>query len=364
MLAGLFILALLLVGCGAPANIGKLTPAPHWQPVRLSNPGPDKHPEDFSDIVAPDAGHLWLARASEPLLMSGDGGTSWQPAAVSAFFLDFPTPQVGWATSPQNAYYTKDAGKSWQDITRGKVFAVAAVSDKEAWALPVEVKRHGTVLHTTDGGASWQEVLVPGLPATVDFFSVNFPNPRQGFFTAVNATGYDKDGRKPKSVQLALWLTQDGGRTFQPASLPTARPSGMSPCRPTPAGPREIWLAFGNPALLHSTDSGKSWRLEQLNVAGKPNVTALDDCTFLSAQEGWAVGDGGTALHTTDGGKSWQRVPTGAESVAQAHLMRVVFADPRHGWIIGRGGKINLTQPTGMFGSKEHGMTFVLRYVP
>jgi photosystem II stability/assembly factor-like uncharacterized protein len=59
---------------------------------------------------------------------------------------------------------------------------------------------------------------------------------------------------------------------------------------------------------------------------------ALHAVQFVSAQEGWAVGDEGVIRHTIDGGKSWDRQPTGV----RASLRSVHFVNPFVGWVAGR----------------------------
>ena len=61
--------------------------------------------------------------------------------------------------------------------------------------------------------------------------------------------------------------------------------------------------------------------------------TKFTDIYFLSAQEGWAVGDDGTILRTTDGGITWQP----QQSSVTEELQRIVFIDKKHGWITGQG---------------------------
>ena len=39
--------------------------------------------------------------------------------------------------------------------------------------------------------------------------------------------------------------------------------------------------------------------------------TEFTDTYFLSAQEGWAIGDDGTILRTTNGGSTWQPQQSG-----------------------------------------------------
>src|SRR5204863_892715 len=82
---------------------------------------------------------------------------------------------------------------------------------------------------------------------------------------------------------------------------------------------------------------------------------ALHAVQFVSAQEGWAVGDEGVVWHTIDGGKTWERQPTGV----RASLRSVHFLLPYQGvgWIAGReelpqGGSVGVLLYTSDGGTK------------
>lgn len=64
---------------------------------------------------------------------------------------------------------------------------------------------------------------------------------------------------------------------------------------------------------------------------------------FTDAENGWAVGDGGTLRRTTDGGATW----TGQASGTTEDLTAIQFADASHGWIAGEGGGVLTTSDGG-----------------
>ncbi len=59
---------------------------------------------------------------------------------------------------------------------------------------------------------------------------------------------------------------------------------------------------------------------------------ALHAVFFISAEEGWAVGDDGVIWHSLDGGQSWERQKSGT----RAALRGVHFLTPYTGWAVGR----------------------------
>lgn len=56
----------------------------------------------------------------------------------------------------------------------------------------------------------------------------------------------------------------------------------------------------------------------------------LNDVWFVSADNGWAVGDKGLILHTQDGGNQWQVQSSGTQS----KLLKICFIDPNKGFAI------------------------------
>jgi len=91
--------------------------------------------------------------------------------------------------------------------------------------------------------------------------------------------------------------------------------------------------------VLYSGDGGRTWT--------KRATTDLKDISFVSATDGWGVGDvfptGAQRLASThDGGRTWQShavpCPAGADTATD-----VSFVSPLHGWLLctGMGGAGN-----------------------
>jgi photosystem II stability/assembly factor-like uncharacterized protein len=85
-----------------------------------------------------------------------------------------------------------------------------------------------------------------------------------------------------------------------------------------------IWAAGGEGVLVHTTDSGQSWELKQLDT------NSLWALFFLDAERGWAAGNG--FFHTTDGGETWTR------DNAWGSIYDLHFVDAQRGWACGNGG--------------------------
>jgi len=88
---------------------------------------------------------------------------------------------------------------------------------------------------------------------------------------------------------------------------------------------KDGWASARNGLILHTSDGGQSWRVQNSGTD-----FTLASIFFLDSQTGWAVGDQGTIIHTKDGGKTWikQKCPV------SFYLMGVRFVSPLKGWIV------------------------------
>lgn len=81
--------------------------------------------------------------------------------------------------------------------------------------------------------------------------------------------------------------------------------------------------------------------------ANYPKDINLLDVKFVSAEEGWAVGDKNTILHTKDGAKTWEAQLGGDPESTDRELWEVFFLDARQGWTRGGAEKLMRTSNGG-----------------
>ncbi|MDQ5871083.1 MAG: YCF48-related protein [Acidobacteriota bacterium] len=81
--------------------------------------------------------------------------------------------------------------------------------------------------------------------------------------------------------------------------------------------------------------------------ANYPKDINLLDVHFISADEGWAVGDKNTVLHTKDGAKTWEAQLGGDTESSDRELTEVFFLDAKHGWTRGGAEKLMRTSDGG-----------------
>ncbi len=95
-------------------------------------------------------------------------------------------------------------------------------------------------------------------------------------------------------------------------------------------------LAVNNRTLVQglscSGDNQGGWCWQ----APRPSGNLVNDSFFLSAQQGWTVGDNGEIHKTSDGGKTWTRQFTGIATP----VTTVRFADADNGWALGAYGAV------------------------
>ncbi|NIM07334.1 MAG: hypothetical protein GTO55_11680 [Armatimonadetes bacterium] len=314
----------------------------------------------------------WVAVVGRKLLSTNDGGTSWATEVPEGIQIDFLDEKTGWAIRSgldgTLIWRTTDGGDSWiHTMARGtRLRDIAVVSEDEAWGIKrgraqPEPGQPSALVHTRDGGASWQEISHPYSDRLdVGLDGIFFLDKTHGWVICAGPLMKDPTRQGWESRPPMILRTEDGGKTFQIADTPWAHSGSFLPHRFSFSNANEGWLAMGGP-LLHTTDGGKTWEVVTPKVNGTQNEFGLIDCSFPTPTYGWAVGYGGVALRTRDGGKTWEQVETGTEGIKGVRLDRVVFIDEEHGWILGEGGIPPSDMPPQHPG---HGISFILKYRP
>ena len=266
---------------------------------------------------------------------------------------------------------TTDQGKPQSSSTQQPAIVSISFSDvNHGWAAGL----NGTILATTDGGASWkpqttdedakpQSNGTPRQPPRQQFMSVDFIDAAHGWLAAPGGTLVTSDGganwkEQPfRSLTIPLcvqfldgsrgWMagtngtilaTTDGGASW---SLQFIHASISQLTSVHFVDPSRGWAVGTDGTILATTDGGASWSPQSSGT-----TVALLDVYFLSASNGWAVGQNGTILATTDGGISWKPQFSGIPT--QLVLHSVYFIDANHGWVVGMGGMILETSDGGI----------------
>ena len=294
------------------------------------------------------------------------------PFNSTLFGVSFADPQQGLAVGPYHSIFrTMDGGTSWtrptnplptrepsigsaEDPTGQAYSAVSFVDPLHA----VAVSADGSVVATTDGGATWNLRPTPGpktvnavwpgnvVPTAWSFLGVSFVDPDHGFVVGVDglilvtADGgatwtYRGDTRygalrdvdfvdefhgqvvgavsgRPDQVKYTTLGTNDG-ETWQPNLAEKSKDdaSVLNMVAVAVPAPMHV-IAVGQGGRIFVTfDEGKTWRIRRSGT----NET-LNDVAFADRRRGVAVGtvnfQGETravVLATNDGGEGWTAFP-------------------------------------------------------
>ncbi|MET8806463.1 oxidoreductase [Streptomyces sp. NPDC004546] len=236
---------------------------------------------------------------------------------------------------------------------------LAAVDRHTAWLAGTG----GTVLRTTDGGASWRNVSPPGA-ADLQFRDVEAFDARRAVVLAIGEGEASRvyrtdDGgatwtesfrntdskafydclaffdrrhglamSDPVDGRFRILSTSDGGRSWRvlpPAGMPPALDgeagfAASGQCLVT-SGPNDVWLATGGGAharVLHSADRGLTWTAADTPVPAGDPAKGVFALAFRDRDHGLAVGGDyrpdqaspQAAAVTGDGGRTWAPAAT------------------------------------------------------
>ncbi|MCL4707698.1 T9SS type A sorting domain-containing protein [bacterium] len=161
--------------------------------------------------------------------------------------------------------------------------------------------REGTLLRTTDGGASWAQTI----NSAKHFFAVHFIDKQTGWVAGEDGVVRKTTNGGQKWLRLPLNAPELHDVFFVDSQIG--------------------WTAGANGFLAKTTDGGEVWQIQNSQT-----TNSLEGLFFFDADTGWAVGRASTILKTSDGGLNWNIVFTG-----QSNIFSVYFVDARLGWASG-----------------------------
>jgi photosystem II stability/assembly factor-like uncharacterized protein len=309
------------------------------------------------------AGAGWVL-AANTLAVTSDAGRAWTavtPPGVRAGLIRgvyFRDARRGWVVSASardlgqlELSVTADGGAAWRTSPIGRPDTVFAYSDSAPAYVDFADSRHGWVeamaatgsgvapwgilLHTSNGGATWQRLPSPaGGP-------VEFVGPATGWLAPSAQPGTAAAGK--------LYVTRDAGRTWHARTV--TGPAGYRPDQVTftiPAftAPSAVVLAaFDNGSrsaawFYHTSDGGASWQPVAAVPARNPAFGEVTPAAAAGPGSWWAVGiDGATITHLThDGARRANIVPTWRPG-APGGIADVSFTPAGTGWAIATAGR-------------------------
>ena len=167
----------------------------------------------------------------------------------------------------------------------------------------------GTVLHTSDGGNTW-EIQYTG----IDGFwcqSIDFIDHQEGWIVG-----------NPDGGPSYLIHTIDGGHNWTILHIDSLHNLSFVKFKDQKHG----FMGTSRGGYIYYTeDGGESWEI----VREGNHYDKLTSIVFLDKDQGWAEGEYMPLLYTDDGGRSWR--PDSTISYGN----KVFFTDSKHGWICG-----------------------------
>jgi photosystem II stability/assembly factor-like uncharacterized protein len=251
------------------------------------------------------------------------------------------------------------AAPTWSPLSTGvgaRLRGVSTVSERVAWASGT----NGTVIRTSDGGATWQKLAIAGAEK-LDFRDIDAVDERTAYALSIGAGELSRiyktadagltwveqfvnhdpkaffdamafwDAKRGVVVsdavdgQFVIMLTSDGGTSWArvPAgALPPALANegffAASGTNVTVTAPSHVWVGTGAASearVLRSSDGGRTWALSKTPLDAGPSA-GIFSIAFSDQTHGIVVGGdykaeavpGNNAAVTADGGSTWTLV--------------------------------------------------------
>ncbi len=268
-----------------------------------------------------DAMRCSLALASVVLLFAAQpSGPQWTPLSTGAAArlrgVSAVTDRVVWASgSAGTILRTTDGGATWKPLTIAGAEKldfrdIDAVDENTAYAMSIGPGEASRIYKTIDGGATWAQRFANQDP--------------KAFFDAMAFWDANRGVAVSDSVdnQFVILLTRDGGKTWTrvPAqSLPPALDNegffAASGTNVAVLPPNHVWIATGAASesrVLRSGDGGNTWALAKTPLASGPS-SGIFSIAFSDAKHGIVVGGDykvetaavDNAARSSDGGATW-----------------------------------------------------------
>lgn len=307
---------------------------------------------DLNSVAFIDSLHGWICGNNGTLLMTEDGGGTWNPIASGVtndlYSVRFSHRGIGIAVGSDGTIVKSiDFGLTWNkknSDTTANIYDIAFCNDDTV----IAVGYGGTILRSTDAGDSWKPVYGH---TEANLYNICFKDSSQGIITG---------GDGPYSSEHAFVLvTSDGGESWTFKNTMTDW-FGWGGC--SYLNDSVIVLAggysftFGSRSeIVRSTDCGETWQ----EIFGFSNIGTFGPMFFLSvikfidSEHGFVIGNNGYGtsnesiiIHTSDMGVTWDLDK--AYYFSGCGIYDMSFTSPLNGVIVGTGGKIYQTESGGL----------------
>jgi photosystem II stability/assembly factor-like uncharacterized protein len=269
-------------------------------------------------FTGPATGYAVLSYEAGSIIKTNDGGTSWQKLAGrgTGNFSDlfFTNSTTGYAISynyPNSEISkTTDGGNSWTTVYSAPSSYLLRSTGFANNQSGVAVGDNGTILRTTNAGASWQII---NSNTTLSLQSVKFFSSTRGVIAGEGGI---------------ILRTTDGGATWTPSNSGTS----VSLTSVSSLNNNTGYAAGYSGTVLKTSNGGRTWTLLPTAYTG-----SFSDVFFTDENTGYLSSfQNGEILKTTDGGNTWNILP----SITQSPLSSLYFPSPGTGFVSGEGGTL------------------------
>jgi photosystem II stability/assembly factor-like uncharacterized protein len=304
----------------------------HWTDVTpLGGAGDKIRGETFTALSSLIA---WVATApngdpSTQIFRTIDGGRSWKSVAIpSARAISFINPREGWVLTmgswhPPHGYdqailHSTNGGETWTQVSGfsssdSGIEATKFLNPTTGWLAGETVQGNRLILYVThDGGRSWQQQEMPLPRELTPPSGRSFPQP-PSFFTVrdgILPVFYERrNDSSPTGIDIVFYVTHDGGTTWTHAASVSVP---YEPISYAVADVNHAWVKHGS-TMGVTSDGGRRWTM----MPPSPLLADVTQLEFISPEVGWAVRNtrvGVNApmppflLKTLDSGRTWSPV--------------------------------------------------------
>jgi photosystem II stability/assembly factor-like uncharacterized protein len=234
------------------------------------------------------------------------------------------------AASALGAIVLSAAAPTWTPQVSGvsaRLRGVSAVDDRVVWASGA----NGTILHSADGGASWQKLSIAGAEK-LDFRDVDALSDRVAYALSIGSGEASR-----------IYKTTDAGATW---TLQFTNTDAKAFFDAMAFWDADRGIAFSDSVddqlvILSTTDGGQTWsRIPQQvlppAIAGEGAFAASGtNVAVIGKSDVWIGTTAGRVLHSSDAGRSWSVASTGVASGEATGIFSIAFRDTRHGIVVG-----------------------------
>ncbi|WP_027093201.1 WD40/YVTN/BNR-like repeat-containing protein [Cohnella thermotolerans] len=288
-----------------------------------------------------DRGWTWGTSGDDPsttVWRTADGGKTWRSAPLGSGVRNATLAMTGagrgWAVGPSDCrmasgspvcakltiLHTSDGGASWtpqwtkEDPKADADNELEAVNESTAY-----VRTRTSIRKTTDAGRNWIDVSIPSAEAFP--YEISFVDESTGYAAGRLGTECPGKGLVPSTpkadCRTAVWKTRDGGQTWKRLAHAPRQNGEWYPADIQFVDRRNGFLLLVNPnthaSILYVTSNGGvGWKPRNTKIPGiRPYPVKLD---FLDPRVGYvplSVGAGpveGGLLRTVNGGTTFTKL--------------------------------------------------------